>query len=323
MERNACKLVCKCCMGFLYYCCFLWKRVKRTNDAFLYIAFLICSVCSIVIKQWDAMWSVNGWCYLQFFMLGMIAHQEQEKKKLIILPIIAILCVAIKPSYHTMTIFLSAIYSLALGWLSGKFQIDTTNILFICGGAFDGIEKIIESRQDTKSIGFGAEVSVKEDRNVGEILKDVMPEDFIKFGLIPEFIGRVPVVVTLDALDENALISILKEPKNSLTKQYHRLFELDGVELDFEDDALELVAKKSLERKTGARGLRAIMEGSLMDLMYKIPSDDTIRKCTITKDVVDGTGEPEIVRGEAPAQAKTAGSRRTSRTHKKDKPETA
>ena len=202
-------------------------------------------------------------------------------------------------------------------------QIDTTNILFICGGAFDGIEKIIESRQDTKSIGFGAEVSVKEDRNVGEILKDVMPEDFIKFGLIPEFIGRVPVVVTLDALDENALISILKEPKNSLTKQYHRLIELDGVELDFEDDALELVAKKSLERKTGARGLRAIMEGSLMDLMYKIPSDDTIRKCTITKDVVDGTGEPEIVRGEAPAQAKTAGSRRTSRTHKKDKPETA
>ena len=202
-------------------------------------------------------------------------------------------------------------------------QIDTTNILFICGGAFDGIEKIIESRQDTKSIGFGAEVSVKEDRNVGEILKDVMPEDFIKFGLIPEFIGRVPVVVTLDALDENALISILKEPKNSLTKQYHRLFELDGVELDFEDDALELVAKKSLERKTGARGLRAIMEGSLMDLMYKIPSDDTIRKCTITKDVVDGTGEPEIVRGEVPAQAKTAGSRRTSRTHKKDKPETA
>ena len=202
-------------------------------------------------------------------------------------------------------------------------QIDTTNILFICGGAFDGIEKIIESRQDTKSIGFGAEVSVKEERNVGEVLKDVMPEDFIKFGLIPEFIGRVPVVVTLDALDENALISILKEPKNSLTKQYHKLFEWDGVELNFEDDALQLVAKKSLERRTGARGLRAIMEGSLMDLMYKIPSDDTIRKCTITKDVVEGTGEPEIVRGEAPAKAKTAGSRRSSRTHKKDKPETA
>ena len=201
--------------------------------------------------------------------------------------------------------------------------IDTTNILFICGGAFDGLEKIIETRLDQKSIGFNAEVHAKDEYNVGEVLKHVLPQDFVKFGLIPEFIGRVPVVVTLDALDENALISILKEPKNSLTKQYHRLFELDGVELDFEDDALELVAKKSLERKTGARGLRAIMEGSLMDLMYKIPSDDTIRKCTITKDVVDGTGEPEIVRGEAPAQAKTAGSRRTSRTHKKDKPETA
>lgn len=202
-------------------------------------------------------------------------------------------------------------------------QIDTTDILFICGGAFEGLEKIIETRMDTKSIGFNGSLGMKHEKNVGEILKEVMPQDFIKFGLIPEFIGRVPVVVTLDALDENALISILKEPKNSLTKQYHRLFELDGVELDFEDDALELVAKKSLERKTGARGLRAIMEGSLMDLMYKIPSDDTIRKCTITKDVVDGTGEPEIVRGEAPAQAKTAGSRRTSRTHKKDKPETA
>ena len=185
------------------------------------------------------------------------------------------------------------------------------------------MEKIIETRLDQKSIGFNAEVHAKDEYNVGEVLKHVLPQDFVKFGLIPEFIGRVPVVVTLDALDENALISILKEPKNSLTKQYHRLFELDGVELDFEDDALELVAKKSLERKTGARGLRAIMEGSLMDLMYKIPSDDTIRKCTITKDVVDGTGEPEIVRGETPAQAKTAGSRRTSRTHKKDKPETA
>ena len=139
-------------------------------------------------------------------------------------------------------------------------QIDTTNILFICGGAFDGLEKIIEARQDTKSIGFGAEVSEKEDRNVGEVLKEVMPEDFIKFGLIPEFIGRVPVVVTLDSLDEEALIRILKEPKNSLTKQYDKLFELDGVELEFQDEALETVARKSLERKTGARGLRAITE---------------------------------------------------------------
>ena len=159
-------------------------------------------------------------------------------------------------------------------------QIDTTNILFICGGAFDGLEKIIEARQNTKSIGFGAEVAVQEERNVGEVLKDVMPEDFVKFGLIPEFIGRVPVVVSLEALDEKALIRILREPKNALTKQYHKLFEMDGVELDFEDEALEVVAKKSLERKTGARGLRAIMENSLMDLMYTIPSDDTIRKCT-------------------------------------------
>lgn len=178
--------------------------------------------------------------------------------------------------------------------------IDTTNILFICGGAFEGIDKIISARQDTKSIGFGAEVSAKAEKNVGELLKEVMPEDFIKFGLIPEFIGRVPVVVSLDSLDEAALIRILKEPKNSLTKQYKKLFELDGVELDFTDEALEVVAKKALERKTGARGLRAIMETSLMDLMYKIPSDETIRQCNITKEVIDGTGEPVIVRGDAP-----------------------
>ena len=195
-------------------------------------------------------------------------------------------------------------------------QIDTTNILFICGGAFDGLEKIIEARQDTKSIGFGAEVSEKEDRNVGEVLKEVMPEDFIKFGLIPEFIGRVPVVVTLDSLDEEALIRILKEPKNSLTKQYDKLFELDGVKLEFQ------VARKSLERKTGARGLRAIMEHTLMDLMYKTPSDDTIRKCIVTKEAVEGTGEPEIIHGEAKAPAKKAG-RKTSRSRKKGKPETA
>lgn len=202
-------------------------------------------------------------------------------------------------------------------------QIDTTNILFICGGAFDGIEKIIENRKDTKSIGFGAEVTAKEERKIGELLKDVMPEDFIKFGLIPEFIGRVPVVVTLDGLDESALIRILKEPKNSLTKQYHKLFELDGVELDFQDEALEVVARKSLERKTGARGLRAIMENSLMDLMYTIPSDDTIRKCTITKEVVEGTGEPELERGEAPQQIEQKKPRRNTRARKGGKPETA
>ena len=199
-------------------------------------------------------------------------------------------------------------------------QIDTTNILFICGGAFDGLEKIIESRQDTKSIGFGAEVSIKAEQNVGELLKEVMPEDLIKFGLIPEFVGRVPVVVTLDSLDESALIRILREPKNALTKQYHKLFELDGVELDFNDDALEVMAKRSLERKTGARGLRAIMENTLMDLMYKAPSDNTIRKCIITKEAVEGTGEPEIIHGEAPA---LPAGRRNQRTRKKGKPETA
>ena len=199
-------------------------------------------------------------------------------------------------------------------------QIDTTNILFICGGAFDGIEKIIETRQDTKSIGFGAEVSTKEDRNIGEVLKDVMPEDFIKFGLIPEFIGRVPIVVTLNGLDEQALIRILKEPKNSLTKQYHKLFELDGVELEFNEDALGAVAQKSLARKTGARGLRSIMEKTLMDLMYKAPSDDTISKAVITKETVEGTGEPEIIHGEAPAQPVN---RRHTRSRKKGAPETA
>lgn len=202
-------------------------------------------------------------------------------------------------------------------------QIDTTNILFICGGAFEGIEKIIEARKDTKAIGFGAEVAVKKERNVGEVLKEVMPEDFVKFGLIPEFIGRVPVVVSLDALDEKALIRILREPKNSLTRQYHKLFELDGVELNFDDEALEVVAKKSLERKTGARGLRAIMENSLMDLMYKIPSDNTIRKCVITKEVVEGTGEPEIIHGEAPVPIQPASGKRTARSRKKGKPETA
>ena len=201
--------------------------------------------------------------------------------------------------------------------------IDTTNILFICGGAFDGLEKIIDSRMDTSSIGFNSDVKSKTELNVGEAFKHALPQDFVKFGLIPEFIGRVPITVSLEALDRDALIRILKEPKNSLIKQYTKLFELDGVGLEFTDDAVNAIADKALERKTGARGLRAIMEGSLMDLMYRIPSDDTIRKCTITKDVVDGTGEPEIVRGEAPAQAKTAGSRRTSRTHKKDKPETA
>ncbi len=200
-------------------------------------------------------------------------------------------------------------------------QIDTTNILFICGGAFDGIEKMIEARNDNKSIGFGAEISGKEERNVGEILKGVMPEDFIKYGLIPEFIGRVPVVVSLNSLDEQALMRILKEPKNSLVKQYHKLFELDGVELEFEDAALELVAKKSLERRTGARGLRSILEKSMMDLMYRIPSDQTIRKCLITKDVIEGSAEAVLEHGE-PAPVKAKSSKR-SKSKAKGSPEPA
>ena len=165
-------------------------------------------------------------------------------------------------------------------------QIDTTNILFICGGAFDGLEKIIESRTDKSSIGFNAEIAIKDEKKIGEILKKVMPQDFVKFGLIPEFIGRVPVTVSLENLDHAALIRILKEPKNSLIKQYQKLFEIDGVELQFEDEALEAIAEKSLERKTGARGLRAIMEETMMDLMYRIPSNENIIKCTITKDMV-------------------------------------
>ena len=165
--------------------------------------------------------------------------------------------------------------------------IDTTNILFICGGAFDGLEKIIETRLDQKSIGFNAEVHAKDEYNVGEVLKHVLPQDFVKFGLIPEFIGRVPVTVTLDMLDKDAMIRILCEPKNALVKQYKKLFELDGVSLEFDRDALEAIVDKALERKTGARGLRAIMEAVTLDLMYHIPSDESITKCEITKEDVE------------------------------------
>ena len=165
--------------------------------------------------------------------------------------------------------------------------IDTTNILFICGGAFDGLEKIVESRMDSKSIGFNGVVKDKQQMNVGESFKHALPQDFVKFGLIPEFIGRVPITVSLENLDRAALIRILKEPKNSLIKQYTKLFELDGVGLSFEEDAIERIADKALERKTGARGLRAIMEAVMLDLMYRIPSDDTISTCSITADLVE------------------------------------
>lgn len=190
-------------------------------------------------------------------------------------------------------------------------QIDTSNILFICGGAFEGMDKIIETRQDAKEIGFNAQIKSRKKKNVGELLKGVMPEDFIKYGMIPEFIGRVPVVVSLDSLDEEALIRILTEPKNSLVKQYCKLFELDGVQLTITEDALRAIAEKSIARKTGARGLRAIVESTLMDMMYKVPSDDTIGECIITKEVVEGTGEPQLKYRDQPVlQKKASASRR-------------
>ena len=173
-------------------------------------------------------------------------------------------------------------------------QIDTTNILFICGGAFDGLEKIIESRIGKKSIGFNAEIPEFDKKNVGEMFKQVLPQDFVKFGLIPEFVGRVPVTVGLDLLDEDALVRILTEPKNAITKQYQKLIAMDHVELEFEEDAVRAIAKRSVERSTGARGLRAIMEETMNDVMFEIPSDSTISKCIITKEAVEGTGKPVI-----------------------------
>lgn len=175
-------------------------------------------------------------------------------------------------------------------------QIDTTNILFITGGAFDGLDKIIEARIGEKSIGFNAAISDSQKRNVGDLFRQARPEDFVKFGLIPEFIGRVPITVALDILDEEALYEILSKPRNALIKQYKKLFELDSIELDFEDDAIRGIAKLAMERKTGARGLRSIMEMVMMDSMYKAPSDSKVSKVTITKKAVDGTEEPLIER---------------------------
>lgn len=175
-------------------------------------------------------------------------------------------------------------------------QIDTTNILFICSGAFDGLEKIVETRLDRKSIGFNAEIADKTSRDLGELFKEVTPQDLVKFGLIPEFVGRVPINVSLEGLDEEALVRILTEPKSAIIKQYQKLFEYDDVELTFEQEAIETIAKLALERKTGARGLRSILEKAMMDIMYTIPSDDTIKSCLITKDVVLGVGEPVIER---------------------------
>ena len=174
-------------------------------------------------------------------------------------------------------------------------QIDTTNILFICGGAFDGLDKIVEARTGQKLIGFNAEIAHGQNVNIGDIFRKVLPQDLIKYGMIPEFVGRVPVTVALDLLDEKALVRILTEPRNAIAKQYKKLFELDGVELEFEEDALFEIAKRSFERKTGARGLRAIMESVMMDTMYKVPTDTSILKCIITKEAAQGTAEPKLI----------------------------
>ena len=182
-------------------------------------------------------------------------------------------------------------------------QIDTTNILFICGGAFAGIEDIISKRTGKKLMGFGADVQSQEKKDIGEILKGILPEDLLKFGLIPEFVGRMPVIVTLHQLDEAALIDILTQPKNALTRQYKYLFELDGVELTFDQDALVAVAHKAIERKTGARGLRAILEDVMLEIMFDIPSRNDIKSCEITKDVIEKKAAPKF---EAPRRESDA-----------------
>ncbi len=173
-------------------------------------------------------------------------------------------------------------------------QIDTTNILFICGGAFEGLDKIIESRTNTKTMGFGAKIESKKDKNRGDILKNLEPEDLLKFGIIPELIGRLPIVTTLDSLSKEALAAILTEPKNALCKQYKTLFKMDDVELEFADDAVLAIADLAAERNTGARGLRTILESVMLDIMYEIPSDPTIEKVVVTRDCVEKKAKPEI-----------------------------
>lgn len=177
--------------------------------------------------------------------------------------------------------------------------IDTTNILFICGGAFEGLDKIIENRLDRKSIGFNAEIKDRNETEIGKLLKQVQPEDLVKFGLIPEFVGRVPINVSLEPLDEEALVRILTEPKNAIVKQYQALLGLDDVELEFTDEAIKEVAHQAYSRKTGARGLRSILEHVMNDLMFTIPSDSSIVKCVIDKDAILGTKEPDVFRKEA------------------------
>lgn len=174
-------------------------------------------------------------------------------------------------------------------------QIDTTNILFICGGAFDGIEKIIQNRTGKNSMGFGARIESRKERDIGEVLKTILPQDLLKFGLIPEFVGRLPIIVTLHSLDKDALIQILTEPRNALVKQYQKLFEMDDAILEFEPDALNAIAVKALERSTGARGLRAILEEAMLEVMYDIPSAANVEKCIIKKETIADNKTPEIV----------------------------
>lgn len=174
-------------------------------------------------------------------------------------------------------------------------QIDTTNILFICGGAFEGLEKLIGARIGKRGMGFTAEIKGKQEQNVGEVLRHVMPEDLLKYGLIPEFIGRLPVVVTLDALDEDALLLVLTQPKNALVKQYQKLLQLDGIELEFKEDAIRAIAREAMRRSTGARGLRAIIEDTMLEVMYDIPSRQDLSRCVITAEVVKKKEPPVLV----------------------------
>ena len=190
-------------------------------------------------------------------------------------------------------------------------QIDTTNILFICGGAFDGIDKLIQNRVGTRAIGFGANVESKKDKDIGEILSHILPQDLLKFGLIPEFVGRLPVIVTLGSLDKQALVQILTEPKNALVKQYQKLFEMDDSLLEFEVDALDAIAEKALARNTGARGLRAIIEEIMLDVMYDIPSANNIEKCVVTKDTVEMHVAPQLVINENRKPLKKASSKKS------------
>ncbi len=193
-------------------------------------------------------------------------------------------------------------------------QVDTTNILFIVGGAFDGLDKIIQNRVGEKSMGFGAEVKSQKEMKIGELLKHLQPEDLLKFGLIPEFVGRLPVIVTLEELNEGSLVKILTDPKNALVKQYKELFSMDGVDLEFDQEALFTIAKKAIERKTGARGLRGIIEDSILDIMYEIPSREDIEKCIITKETIENKVNPTLLLSDM---------KKKSRSKKTDKSESA